>query len=888
MLLPLRMAWRETRAAWRHFLYFFVCIALGVGAVVGVGLFGSAMQQAVTREARALLGGDLEVRLAHALSPSGEAVLTGLADRGIAVTRVSELAAMAAVVNRGNGLGGRLSQLVELKAVGDGYPFYGTLTVEPPRPLAELLAPEPACAVSRAPRPAPCYGVVVQESLLIRLGLAVGDPLKIGEAVFTITGILRKEPDRAVSLFSLGPRVIASRAGLEAAQLVKPGSRVRERYLVRVPAGLPLDPLLYELRGRLAGESARVLPYQDAQPQLRRFLDQLTRYLGLIGLTALFVGGIGVASTVHAFLREKLQTIAILKTLGADSGAITRVYLLQTLLLGLVGSLAGAALGVVLQRLLPLLMADLLPPGAIELASGPALPSLAPLVKGIAMGLLTTLLFTLWPLLGIRTVRPSAVLRREVAPTEDPAAPGWRGRLQASGLVDPSRLLAAGGIVAGLAGLAIWQAGNWRVGLLFLSGLFAAVAALRLATGLLVHGLTRTATGARSLAVRYALGNVARPGSQAAGVVVAVGLGVMVVVTVSLLQRALVRQLGEHRPADAPSFFFIDIQPDQKDRVLELLRAQTGDASPEATPLVRSRLAAINGRPVSAEEERKPGPGRERESRATWYRSREYVLTFREELPRDNRIIRGTWWRRGEPAGRNWVSVEEDAARNLGVDLGSTLAFDIQGTTVSGEVRSIRSVQWETLSTNFFMILSPGSLEGAPVTYVATVRVPPEQEVPVQQAVVAAFPNVTAINIRDVLESFMRIVERLSLAVRAIALFCIATGGLVLAAALSTTRYRRLYESVIFKALGATRGLLACTYAIEYALLGLVGGLIGVLLASLLSWGILEWIFDLAWTLQPDVLAAGLLLTVLLTLAVGFLATFRLLGERPLAVLRQE
>lgn len=877
----LRMAWRETRAAWRHFLYFFVCIAVGVGAVVGVGRFGSAMEQAVTREARGLLGGDLEVRLSRRLSPEGEAVLASLAARGVAATHVSELAAMAAVAGPGAGRTGPASQLVELKAVEAGYPFYGTLRVEPDRPLAELLAPTGSG-----------YGVVVQESLLVRLGLAVGEPVKIGEAVFTITGVLRKEPDRAVSLFSLGPRAIVSREGLEAAQLVKPGSRVRERHLLRLPAGLPAEPLLFELRGRLAAESARVLSYQDAQPQLRRFLDQLTRYLGLIGLTALFVGGIGVASTVQAFLKEKLPTIAILKTLGADSGAVLRVYLMQTMALGLVGSLAGAVLGIGLQRALPPLMAGLVPAGAIELAGSGVTPSPLPLVKGVAMGLLTTLLFALWPLLGIRDIRPSAVLRREVAPDAgaDPAGHGWRERLRAAGLTDPLRLLTAAGIVAGLAALAVWQAGQWRLGFLFLGGLLAAVVALRLAAVFLVRGLARLGrpgTG-RSLAVRYALGNVVRPGSQAAAVVVAVGLGVMVIVTVSLLERALVRHLGESRPAESPSFFFIDIQPDQREGFLRLLRESPGSADPQATPLVRSRLRAIDGERLAADADGEQGPGRDKESRAAWYRGREYVLTFREDLPTDNRLVKGTWWGPGEESGGPWVSVEEDAARNLGLDLGSTLEVDIQGTTVAATVRSIRSVRWETFSTNFYLIFSPGALEGAPVTYVATVRVPPEREVALQQAVVAAFPNVTAINVRDVLDTFVQVVERLSLAIRAIALFCIATGGLVLAAALSTTRYRRLYEAVVLKALGATRGLLARAYAAEYALLGLVGGTIGVLLASLLSWGILEWIFDLPWLLQPRVLAAGLALTILLTLAVGWLTTFRLLGRRPLTVLRQE
>ncbi|MBI5410463.1 MAG: ABC transporter permease [Nitrospirae bacterium] len=815
-LFSLRMAWRETRAAWRHFLYFFVCIALGVGALVGVGLFAANVERAVTTEARGLMAGDLEVRLARRMSQAGEAVLRSLADRGIATTHVSELVAMAAATT-GWALQPstqQATQIIELKAVGEGYPFYGALKVEPDQPLAELLSPPaPVCQalspsdlsphVSRFTPHASCYGAVVQESLLIRMGLKVGDRIKIGEAPFVITGILRKESDRVAGAFSLGPRVMISHEGLAAADLVKLGSRVRERYLLRVPPTIPVEPLLHELRGRLASESARVIGYRDAQPQLRRFLDQLTRYLGLIGLTALFVGGIGVAGTIQAFLREKLNTIAILKTLGADSVTIVRTYLIQALLLGVIGSLAGAALGIGLQAFLPRFLTALLPMDVIDLPTSLAVSSLVPILKGTAMGVLTTLLFTLWPLLGIRGIRPALIFRRDVAGAA-PASVFHLSWLRAQMLT--LRSLTAFSMTAGLAGLAIWQAGSWRIGLIFIGGLVAAVILLLLATLGLTRAL-RFIPGPRSLAIRHAIGNLHRPGSQAAGIMVSVGIGVMVIVSVSILERSLVTQLGESRPVDAPTFFFIDIQPDQKEAFLQLIRQRMPEANPETTPLIRSRLYTLNGKPVEAGEgdkeqgKREGEEGAGQETRQGWYRTREYVLTVLQDLPKDNVIVKGAWWDPQKISRKPLVSVEEDAAGNLGLVLGSTVEFDIQGATVSAEVSSIRKVEWGNFSTNFYMILSPGSLKGAPFTYVATVRVPPESEVPLQQAVVATFPNITAINIGDVLESFTRVLERLSLAIRAIALFCILTGGIVMAAALATTRYRRLYESVVLKAL---------------------------------------------------------------------------------------
>ncbi len=898
ILFPLSMAWRETRAAWRHFLYFFICIALGVGSLVGVALFAANVEQAVTREARGLMGGDLEIRLSRPMSEKGLTVLRSLATRGIVTTHASELVAMAAGMDSG------LTQIVELKAVEAGYPFYGTLKLDPDRPLSELLSLsgsscERVADSSRSPHPSPltphgpCYGAVVQESLLIRMGLSVGDRLKIGQATFTITGLIRKEPDRIANAFSLGPRVMISRDGLAAADLLKPGSRVRERYLLRVPPAMMAQPLVYELRGRLAGESARVTTYRDAQPQLKQFLDQLTRYLGLIGLTALFVGGIGVATTVQAFVREKLHTIAILKTLGADSSTVVRTYLLQAILLGAVGSLAGAALGIGLQGMLPPLLSGSFASNLldqIEFTTTLSRASLLPFLKGIALGILTTLLFTLWPLLGVREIRPALIFRREVTARSTQASAGaawwpvWKHALQQ---YDRVRVLTAVEIAIGLAALSIWQAGSWRVGFLFLGALATAVTVLLLAALLLIHSL-KLVPSPRSLAVRHAVGNLYRPGSQAAGLMVSVGIGVMVIVAVSLIERSLVHQIGESRPTEAPTFFFIDIQPDQKDAFQHLIRDRTGGRSPEVIPLVRSRLHAINGQAARAAEEGVQEGEQKREGRKNWYLTREYVLTFLPQVPKDNVIIKGTWWQPGETPSKAFVSIEEEAARNLGVDLGSSVEFEIQGATVSAEVRSIRKVEWGNFSTNFYMILSPGSLEGAPFTYVGTVRVAPEEEVPLQQAVVAAFPNVTAINIGDVLDSFARILERLSLAIRAVAVFCILSGAIVMAAALASTRYRRLYESVILKALGATRGLIARSFAVEYALVGAAAGFIGIVLSGVLSWAILHFILDIPWTFQPDILATGFALTVLLAVAAGFLSTFRILDQRPLGVLRHE
>jgi len=886
------MAWRETRAAWRHFLYFFLCIALGVGTLVGVGLFASNVERTVAKEARALMGGDVEVRLTRPIGDNGRAILQTLEQRGISVVHVSELVAMASRFGHtpsstGSPLAGS-TQIVELKAVESGYPLYGAFTAQPDLPLSQLIRP----CTAQADAEAVCtdrYGALVQDSLLIKMDLQVGDRVKIGQATMTITGTVKHEPDRVANAFSLGPRVIVSQDALRSADLVKPGSRVRERYLLRLPSDMPPEPLVVSLREQLATDSARVSTFRDAQPQLRRFLEQLTRYLGLVGLTALFIGGIGVASTVHAFIKDKLKIIAVLKTLGADSRVVIQTYLFQTLVLGLVGSLAGVALGMSLQYAMPSILASLLPGDFLELSLRQGAISPEPIIKGLALGLTTTLLFTLWPLLRIRDIRPALIFRDELIHSihEDAHPAGRFAWLR--NMKDPIRWLTGVLIALGLAGLAMWQAQSMMIGLMFLGGLAAAVGLLTITAHTLVR-ILKMGFAPASLAVRHAMGNLIRPGNQATSIMVAIGIGVMVILTISLLERSLVRQIGESRPFNAPTFFFIDLQPDQQESFERLIQQRFPGNQPELTPLIRSRLHSVNGQVVSLneEEDRERSEERRGEREKSWYFTREYVLTFLDRLPKDNVVTKGEWWAHSVDPTTALVSVEEDAARHLGVDLGSVIEFDIQGTVLPARVSNIRKVEWNNFSTNFYLILSPGALEGAPLTYVATVRVKPDEEVSLQQAVVDAFPNVTAINIGEVMTSFAGVLEHLSFAIRAIAVFCILAGSIVMAAALATTRYRRLYESVVLKALGATRLLIAGSFAVEYTLMGTVAGVTGILLASALSWGVLHFVFDLPWAFQPRILVGGLCFTVLLTVTVGFLSTFRILAKRPLEILRHD
>ena len=829
----LTLAWRETRGAGRHFTYLIACITLGVGALVAVGSFASSLERTVGRSARALMGGDVEIRSSQPLSPAGQAVVTEMARGGVEVLPILELVAMSAA-------GGR-SQIVELKTVGAGYPFYGDLITEPAAPLGTLVGKGRA---------------LVHPSLLQRLGAAVGDHMKIGEADFVISGVIRQEPDRSVGVFSLGPRVMIAPEDLPGTNLVRPGSRVRHRVLFRLPAGTSAETFKDALAARLPDTAARITTYAKAQPGVRRFWDQLTVYLGLTGLVALMVGGIGVATSVRAFVRGKLDTIAVLKCLGAGWHQVLAAYLLQTVLLGLGGSLLGAALGTALQLALVPALSPLLP---IPLEASMSLRSV---LAGLAMGTGLTLLFALWPLLDIRRVPPALILRRDV----EARLPGRRP------------WLAGIPIAAGLAALAFWQAGSFKVGGLFVGGLAGALFLLGL-TARLVIAFAQRLPRLRSLAWRQAVANVHRPGSHAGVVLVSLGLAVMLIVAVALLEQSLRAELADRGPGRSPAFFFIDIQRDQ---VAPFTRLVTDKArhAPELTPVVRSRLATING--ASAADD----PRQKREE--VWYLSREYVLTWGAEPPAHNAVIAGRWWTAEEARGEALISVEEDIAKNLGVTIGGTLGFDIQGVTVQARVVNLRRVDWQSFNTNFFVIFSQGALDGAPSTWIATARAAPGDESAVQSAVTAAFPNVTAIPVREVLERIAAVLDQIALAIRLLAGVSIATGLIVTAGALGVSRHQRLYQSVILKTLGATRGFVARVFALEYAILGVAAGLCGSLLAAALAWSVGHWALDIGWAGSPLTVAAGVAGAALLAIGVGFLGTFRLLGRKPLGVLRGE
>jgi putative ABC transport system permease protein len=836
----LRMAARETRAGWRHVLTVLVCVALGVASLVSVGSLAVELRRTLAREAKTLLGGDVEVRAARAVRAGVVDAVDRLRAAGATLVHTRELIAMART-------GAGASLLVEVKAVDRAYPLYGAVTTRPSSALTTLLVDG---------------GAVVEETLLTRLGLQPGDPLTLGDARLVVRGVLVSEPDRPASLVRLGPRVLIDQATLDRSGLVAFGSRVRHRWLLRLPATLPPAEARATLAAAIEDPSIRVAAFDEAQPGLKRFLDEFGTYLGLVGLVSLLVGGVGVAASVSTYMRRRRPAVAVLKCLGADGRTLLVTYVAQTGLVGLAGSLVGVAMGV---TLLPVLVT--LTRGVVPFAiSGRADP--VTILRGVVMGVAITLLCALWPLLRIRDVRPAEVLRQDVTPV-------GRGR---------SAWLAAFPIAAGLAALAIWQAGSWKVGGIFVGAALAALVLLA-ALGRAIVVLARVAPRRGALAWRQGVAGLLRPGGQVAGIVVALGAGVMLLEAVALLEASLDARLDHERRREAPSFFFIDVQSDQR-AAFERLVLETAGVTPRLTPVVRARLAAVGEQPVTrALVDRRRA---ERRGDEPFFLVREYALTTAEALPEGNTVIAGRWWTADDARARPRVSLEEEMAKKLGVGVGGIVAFDVQGIRVDAEVMSVRHVDWQSFTTNFFAILSPGALEGAPTTWVATARVPAALEPQLQDKVVAAFPNVTAVPVRDVLERVSGLLGQMAFAIRGIAGFSIGAGLVVMVAALAATRAQRLYESVILRTLGATRAVVARTFAVEYACLGAAAGLGGTTLAAILAWIVLHYLMDAPSQFAPLTLAAGVVLTVALSIAVGFLTTWRLLGQKPLPVLRRE
>jgi len=850
------IGWRDLKSAPGKFGFVVLSVAVGVAALVGVRGLSDSFRQTLNTEARSLLAGDLSARLFRA--PTSEesgkiAAIAGPNSGGIRSTWVTETISMASVTSA------PVPILVSLKAVDPAeYPFYGSAVLAPSMPLAQALQGDSA---------------VVSEEFLIRLNARVGDALRLGGRDFRIAAVLEQEPDRISETVGIGPRVMISQSALERTGLLVPGSRASRRLLLKLPAtpprGLTANAQAAAVRKQLeaALSDAQVMDFREGNPALTRGLDNATSILSLICLVAMVLGAIGVAMAMHAHLEQHMDTLAILKAVGADSADLLRIFLLQTLGLGLAGGLLGVAAGVGVMVALPAAFGPLL---TVHLRF--AFPWQSALA-GLGTGLLTTLLFCLPPLLDVRAVRPVLVLRRlvEQGPT---GIGGWFARWWARRL----QLGIAAVVVAALGGIAWALTESPKVGavfaLLFTLALIVLLVLATVALRTLRFFLNRTRLHLPS-PLRHGLANLYRPGNQSAAVLAALGTGVMLILAVYLMQKGLLRDLHETASPKIPNVFFVDMRGEEVAGVKAFFAKQPGVSQQlSLIPIVLGRFVSINGQPVEQMTD-EHYPRRLLE---------DAELTWADTPPEGDKVTAGKWWTTSSAAE---IAISDGVAKRLHLGAGSAVVLESGGATHALKVAAIYQSDGQHLGARVQFVLPSGQIADQPSTWYGGAHIDPKQVAAMERAFFAAYPTITIINIAEVLGRVENVVDQITLVVRLLAGFSILAGLMILASSIASTRFRRMQEAVVLKTLGATRLRIVSIFSVEFSVLGLLAGAVGIVFANVLTRILLRRLevdFHFEWAATLGALAG----TAVLATATGWIASYRILGLRPLEVLREE
>ena len=848
------IGWRDLKSAPGKFGFVVLSVAIGVAALVGVRGLSESFRRTLNTEARSLLAGDLSARMFRSPTPEESSKVAAIADQnsGIRSTWVMETVSMASVPPN------PVPIPVSLKAVDPAeYPYYGTADLEPSMPLAQALQGD---------------SVVVSDEFLIRLNAHVGDTLRLGGRDFRITAALEQEPDRISETMLMGPRVMISLASLEGTKLLAPGSRASRRLLFKLPAapprGLTAAAQAAAVRAQLeaALPDAQVMDFREGNPGITRGLDNATSILSLICLVALVLGAIGVAMAMHAHLEQHMDTLAILKAVGADSADLLRIFLLQTLSLGLAGGLLGVAIGVGVMVALPAAFGPLL---TMHLRF--AFPWQSALA-GLATGLLTTLLFCLPPLLDVRAVRPVLVLRRlvEQGPT---GIGGWLARWWARRL----QLGVAAAVVAALGGIAWALTDSPKVGawfaLLFTLALLVLLVLAAVALRALRFLLNRTRLHLPS-SLRHGLANLYRPGNQSAAVLAALGTGVMLILAVYLMQKGLLRDLQETASPSLPNVLFVDMQTREVAGIKEFFAHQPGVSRQlNLIPIVHGRFISMNGQPVEL-------------MKGQHYPRRmleDAELSWADAPPEGDKVSQGKWW----TSSAAQIAVSDGVARRLQLGVGSAVELETGGVTHALTVAAIYKSDGQHLGARVEFILPSGQIADQPSTWYGGAHIDPRQVAAMERAFFAVYPTVTVINVADVLQRIENVVDQITLVVRLLAWFSILAGLTILASSIASTRFRRMQEAVVLKTLGATRMRIVRTFSVEFSVLGLLAGAVGIVFANLLTRILLHRLevdFQFEWFATVIALAG----TAVLATATGWIASYRILGLRPLEVLREE
>jgi len=842
MPLLLRLAFRELRGGLKGFGIFLACIALGVAAIASVSSLSRALTEGISREGRRILGGDMAFSLIQREASGPERAF--LDSKG-QVNVVASLRAMAVAGEKGSGL-------VEMKAVDAGYPNVGTLETEPQLPPAELLAERNGV-----------FGAVVDPALLARLDLKVGDRVTVGSANVELRASLVTEPDQIADGIGFGPRLLISQEALKATGLVQPGSLVRWTYRLTVPPVLSNEEGLAQIEA----EANRALPEAgwrirnrlNADPRFAKNIERFTQFLTLVGLTALLVGGVGVANAVRGFVDRKRASIATLKSLGAPGGQVVMLYLTQVMLIALLGIGIGLIVGAALPFIVTGLFGHLLP---IPIRPVIAFPEL-----GIALlyGLLTALVFAIAPLGRAHDIQVSGLFRDRIDPERR-----WPRKRYLAALA-----LSAVALVA----LAVVAAYDRRIALMFVAAAAGSFLLLRM-VAMGIMALARRLPRPRRTAPRLALANIHRPGALTPSLVLSLGLGITLLVTLSLIDSNLTKQLTQSLPERAPSFFFLDIPNQQADAFETFLKSQAGDAQIERVPMMRGRLVTLGGRPIS--EVKAPED-------ISWVLEGDRGITYAKALPEGSKLVQGEWWAQ-DYRGKPLVSFDGKIAEGLGLKIGDEITVNVLGRNITATIANLREVEWRSLGINFVMVFSPNTFAGAPHTHLATVTFPngsdAARDAKILRSSAQAYPMVSSVRVKDALEAVNDVVSQLVMAIRGASSIALIASLLVLAGALAAGHRARLYDAVVLKTLGATRARLLSAYALEYGLLGLATAVFGLLTGSIASYFIVTRLMNLSFSLDLSGALLACALAVWVTVGLGLMGTWRILSQKPAQYLR--